>query len=111
MNRIEHFINKIPSQTNLTDGKLFRKLESYAQDLKEEELDQLDLLLAESPQSNFNSVLVVKLAKSKSAVKQLTKHTHLTVVFAIYKETERMSFPHETPLGEDCLNEKIRQLE
>lgn len=111
MSRIETFINNIPSEADLTDGKIFRKLETHAQNLKEDELDQLDGLLAESPLTNYNSVLTIKLAKSKFALARVTKNVHLTVVFAIYKETERMSFPHESSLGEDCINEKVRQLE
>ena len=111
MSRIETFINRIPSQTDLTDGKIFRQLEDEVRNLQEDELDQLDSEIAESPLATYNSVLAVKLAKSKYALKRLKKTVHLTVVFAIYKETERLSFPHESPLGEDCLNEKIRQLE
>lgn len=111
MNNIETFITSIPSQTDLTDGKIFRKLEDHALNLREKEADDLDRKLAESPLTTYNSVLTVKLAKSKSAINKLSKNVHLTLVFAIYKEIERMSFSHESPLGEDCLNEKVRQLE
>ncbi|NNK86831.1 MAG: glycosyltransferase, partial [Flavobacteriaceae bacterium] len=111
MSRIKTFINTLPAQTNLSDGTIFRQLEERAQQLKEDELDQLDWGLSKSPQANYNAVLTVKLAKSKFALRRLKKEVHLTVVFAVYKETERLSFPHESPLGEDCLNEKIRQLE
>lgn len=111
MRRIESFISRIPSQTDLTDGEIFRQLENQAHNLQEDELDQLDSELAESPLATYNAVLTVKLAKSKYALKKFKKKVHLTVVFAIYKEIERLSFPDESPLGEDCLNEKIRQLE
>jgi len=111
MNRIEKYISKCPSQTNLTDSELFRKIENYAKKLHEDELDQLDLQLAESPLSTYSAVLVVKLAKSKFALNRLNKKIHITFLFAIYKETDRLSFSYESPLGEDCLNEKIRQIE
>ncbi len=111
MNSIETFINDIPTFTDLTDGTIFRKLEDQALNLNEDEAYRLDTLLAESSLATYNLVLTVKLAKSKLAISKLTKKIHLTVVFAIYKEIERMSFLHESPLGEDCLNEKVRQLE
>lgn len=111
MSSLETFIKRIPAKNDLADGKIFRQLEDQALDLREDELDQLDLELAESPLASYNSVLTVKLAKSKYALNSIKKQVHLTVVFAVYKETERLSFPHESPLGEDCLNEKIRQLE
>ncbi len=111
MSSVEIFSNTIPSQTKLSDGKIFRQLEDRVQNLREDELEQLDSELAESALATYNSVLTVKLAKSKYALKRVKKEVHLTVVFAVYKETERLSFPHESPLGEDCLNEKIRQLE
>jgi len=111
MNSIEELINKYPSEANLKDGKLFRQIENHAQDLQEDELDDLDLLLAKSPLSTYSAVLVVKLAKSKLALKRLKKDVHITFLFAVYKETERLSLPTESPVGEDCLNEKIRQIE
>lgn len=111
MSRIENFINQCPSHTDLTDSNLFRQIETCAQNLQEEELDQLDQLLAASRLTTYNAVLAVKLAKSKIAMNELNKKVHITFLFAVYKETERLSFPYETPLGEDCLNEKIRQIE
>lgn len=111
MSRIKKFIAECPSQTNLTDNTLFRKIEDYSQNLREDELDELDLLLAESPLATYSAVLTVKLAKSKFAINRLNKNVHITFLFAIYKEIDRMSFSYETPLGEDCLNEKIRQIE
>jgi len=111
MKNLEPFLNNIPSRTDLTDAKIFRLLEDQALSLKEDEADRLDTMMAQSSLATYNSVLTVKLAKSKLAISKLTKNVQLTVVFAIYKEIERMSFSHESPLGEDCLNEKVRQLE
>ena len=111
MSSIENFINECPSHTNLTDSKLFRKIEACAENLHANELDQLVLQLSESKLTTYNAVLAVKLAKSKIAISQLNKNIHITFLFAIYKETETLSFAYETPLGEDCLNEKVRQIE
>ncbi|MBT8270563.1 MAG: hypothetical protein KJO25_00825 [Bacteroidia bacterium] len=111
MSEIEEFVKKCPVQTDLTDSDHFRTIEALSQNYKEEELDKLDLQLADSPLATYNAVLVIKLAKSKIALDRVNKNVHITFLFAIYKEIERMSFPHETPLGEDCINEKIRQIE
>lgn len=111
MSRIEEFISLFPSQTNLKDHALFRKIEFEAQNLNQTELENLDLMLAESPSTTFSAVLAVKLAKSKAVINRLDKAIHITFLFAIYKETDRLSFSYESPLGEDCLNEKIRQIE
>jgi glycosyltransferase involved in cell wall biosynthesis len=111
MSNIENFINKCPSHTNLTDSNLFRKIEACAENLQSNELDQLDQQLSASNLTTYNAVLAVKLAKSKNAINRLHKNVHITFLFAIYKETERLSFAYETTLGEDCLNEKVRQIE
>jgi glycosyltransferase involved in cell wall biosynthesis len=111
MSIIEEFINNCPLQTNLRDNELFRQIENYANSLHPDKLDQLDQLLAESLLSTYSAVLAIKLAKSKFFLKQLNKDVHVTFLFAIYKETDRLSFSYESALGEDCLNEKIRQIE
>ena len=108
---IEEFINSFPVQTDLKDSETFRKIESQAQKLQENELHPLDLQLAESPLSTYSAVLAVKLAKSRFGLRRIKKNIHITFLFAIDKEIERMSFSHESPLGEDCLNEKVRQIE
>ncbi|MBT8222027.1 MAG: hypothetical protein KJN96_02535 [Eudoraea sp.] len=111
MINIEEYINRFPAQTDLKDSETFRNIELQAQKLQENELHPLDLQLAESPLASYSAVLAVKLAKSRFALRQIKKNIHITFLFAIYKEIERMSFSHESPLGEDCVNEKIRQIQ
>jgi len=111
MSNVKNFIEQCPSHTNLTDSDLFRKIEESANNLQKDELGILDQQLAGSHLRTYNAVLAVKLAKSKIAISRLQKDIHITFLFAIYKEIERMSFANETPLGEDCLNEKVRQIE
>lgn len=111
MTTTEEFINQFPSQTDLKDSETFRNIEYHAQNLKENEVEELDRRLSQSPLATYSAVLAVKLAKSKFALKRLNKDIHITFLFAIYKEIDRMSFSHESAVGEDCLNEKIRQIE
>lgn len=110
MSEVERFITNCPTEITLTDSGFFRKIENYSQALDEEEVKRLDLLLADSSLANYSAVLTVKLAKSKLALSHITDNVHLTFLFAVYKETERLSLPEEHPLGEDCLNEKVRQI-
>ncbi len=110
MSEVERFISNCPTQVTLTDSGYFRKIENYSQALDQEEVKRLDLLLADSSLANYSAVLTVKLAKSKLALRHITKNVHLTFLFAVYKETERLSLAEEHPLGEDCLNEKVRQI-
>ena len=111
MRSIEQFISECPSHTDLRDNTLFKKIETCAEGLREEELNALDLQLFNSSKATYSSVLAIKLAKSKLALSHLNQDIHITILFAVYKETERLSKPEESPLGEDCLNEKVRQME
>ncbi len=55
--------------------------------------------------------LAVKLAKSKRYVDSLTEPVHISVVFSMYKEHERIQRSSEHPYGEDFLRRKIAQLQ
>ena len=54
--------------------------------------------------------LAAKLARSKGVVQRWQGPLHVSVVFAMYRETERMLTPDEHPLGEDFINAKVAQL-
>ncbi|RLD59645.1 MAG: hypothetical protein DRJ05_06090 [Bacteroidetes bacterium] len=76
------------------------------------EMEGLENQFAE--QKNDFSLMIhlgIKLAKSKLAVRQTTDKVHLSVIFAIYKEHNRIKTPEEHPHGEDFLMKKIAQLE
>ena len=55
--------------------------------------------------------LAVKLAKSKHVVLALPEPAHVSVVFAVYKEHERIRTRAEHPHGENFLVRKIAQLQ
>ena len=54
--------------------------------------------------------LAIKLAKSKRIVEGLAEPAHVSVVFSMYKEHERILSSDENPVGEDFLRRKISQL-
>ncbi len=76
------------------------------------DLQQLedDLLEREEEQKIFLQ-LAVKLACSKIMVSQITEPLHISVVFAVYKEHQRILKSSEHPHGEDFLIKKIQQME
>lgn len=53
---------------------------------------------------------MVKLALSRLRLAEETRPSHVSVVFAVYKEHIRLRRASEHPLGEDALREKLRQL-
>ena len=55
--------------------------------------------------------VAVKLADSKARLRSIPEPVHVSVVFAMYKETERMASPKSHPHGEDFINVKAGQLE
>ncbi len=54
--------------------------------------------------------LAAKLAKSKHILSEIDRNTHVSVVFAVYKENIRILTKEENPLGENFLMRKIGQL-
>jgi hypothetical protein len=71
------------------------------------ELEQ-DLIATEAP---VEEQLAVKLARSKASVNARNGPFHVSVVFAMYKETRRMLRPDQDPIGEDFVNVKVSQLQ
>jgi hypothetical protein len=55
--------------------------------------------------------VAVKLARAKARVQRLRGSRHLSVVFAVYKEHQRILPRSEHEIGEDFLRRKLRQLE
>ncbi len=77
-------------------------------------LDQLESLenqiIAKNDTSLIFILLAIKLAKSKLFVRNIQKPIKLTVVFAVYKEHNRIKNRADHPHGEDFLLKKIDQL-
>lgn len=54
--------------------------------------------------------LGAKLARSREVITELSQPIHVDVVFAAYKENNRILRPEEHPSGEDFLRRKVAQL-
>lgn len=54
--------------------------------------------------------VAAKLALSKTLVDNAAGPLHVSIVLAMYKETERILTPEQSPIGEDFVNVKVNQL-
>jgi hypothetical protein len=113
---IQKLIESCPEGLNLNvEGDLVRTLKVAEEVLAEiDDRAQLDILEAELAKKKDEVPLTVhlalKLARSRLAVKALPENYHVTVVFAVYKENNRVKTQAEHPHGEDFLRRKLAQL-
>ncbi len=68
-------------------------------------------LIGRDDMSLIFTLLVLKLAKSKLAITKIKEDVFISVVFAVYKEHNRIKPKSEHPHGEDFLRRKVLQLE
>ena len=106
-----------PAQLDLTTGDHLDQLHSAADRLLDwrrdaEFLDELEQqLFRGDAESSLGAHVSVKLARAKALVQRLRGPRHLSVVFAVYKEHQRILPRSEHEIGEDFLRCKLRQLE
>ena len=62
------------------------------------------------PNTNLEDKVAEKLALSKAALQRHRGPLHVSVVFAMFRESERILSSEESPIGEDFLNVKVSQL-
>jgi hypothetical protein len=109
--------SQAPEGLDLTNGQHLDLATRAADALLEaatsyEELEALERRLFEADQATSLLVhLAVKLARSKSLVGRLEEPARLSVIFAMYKEHNRILEPEAHPHGEDFLRRKVAQLE
>ncbi len=69
-----------------------------------------NMLVQHSDQVPLALHLGAKLARSRQVITELSQPLHVDVVFAAYKENNRILRPEEHPSGEDFLRRKVAQL-
>ena len=69
-----------------------------------------NMLVQHADQVPLALQLGAKLARSKQVITELSQPIHVDVVFAAYKENNRILRPEEHPSGEDFLRRKVAQL-
>lgn len=108
--------SQLPAHLDLTNPIHQQQIRRAADQLlfSDQDLQQLISLELEfgknREQYPFAAHLAIKLAHSKRALQELKKPLHISVVFAIYKEHNRILSHIEHEHGENFLREKIKQL-
>ena len=115
--KINQFIATYPKELDLTNEKHAEQIfESVSAIMKEgytlSEVDEIEnvLIQQKNPEHIF-ILLALKLAKSKVLASQINDPLKISVVFAVYKEHNRIRKSAEHPHGEDFLIKKVNQLE
>ncbi len=114
---IEEVIQNGIKSIDLTNEEHASLIIKTANNLLEEyhsfsELKKLENTLIDRQEEETTFLLLaLKLALSKSLVSQVKEPLHISVLFAVYKEHQRIRKSHEHPHGEDFLIKKIQQME
>ena len=104
----------VPDLTNDVHLKKIQDLANllYNKARNPQELSELEIKLLKTKKVfSLFSHSAVKIAKSKKYLSKINKKVHLSVVFAVYKEHNRILTREEHDHGEDFLMVKINQLE
>ena len=113
---LRNLIEDIPRELDLTDAAHLRQVRELAEEIADgaggvEALAELEGTWAgRKDEIPLMAHLAVKLARSRTLLRELEGPMHLSVVFAVYKEHTRVLTRAEHAHGEDFLREKIRQL-
>ena len=115
-NLVEELIEKGPKEMDLTDDHHAKSVIEGADQFLKWELSPGDILEIEKEllQSNEDSLifilLILKIVRSRLLVKKLKTPLKVSIVFAVYKEHNRIRSRSEHPHGENFLVKKVEQL-
>jgi hypothetical protein len=105
---------RAPESIRLSDGDHLAWVRTAAESIEETGAGRAELVAldaAAAPDVPVAARLALKLAASRAAVREFREPTHLSVLFAVYREHTRIRRPEEHPHGEDFLRRKLDQLE
>ena len=114
---IEKLLATCPKELDLTNDShaalIFDAVSALLeQGLTISELEQIEAgLISQNNPEHIFVLQALKLAKSKLLVAKVTEPLVISVVFAVYKEHNRIRKSSEHPHGEDFLLKKVKQLE
>ncbi len=113
---LENILLTAPKVIDLTDEVHARLVIEAADQLLDleieiEEVAQLeDRFLKNTEEEGIFILLVLKIIRSKILVRKIKEPLAVSVVFAVYKEHNRIKKKNEHPHGEDFLLKKVEQL-
>lgn len=113
---LQKLIDSCPKKVDLTKDsnseKITATVESIIEAYSIPEIEKIeDRLISQNDESLVFILLCLKIAKSKLLVSKITEPLLISVVFAVYKEHNRILNSNEHPHGEDFLLRKVKQLE
>ncbi|MBS9768161.1 MAG: hypothetical protein KGV44_11585 [Flavobacteriaceae bacterium] len=115
---IQQLIDTYPKELDLTNDKHAELVEKAVEQLLDitkniKELEEIeDKLITENKEDlPIFILLAIKIAKSKLLANNVKEPLFISVVFAVYKEHNRIKKSSEHPHGEDFLLKKVAQLE
>lgn len=114
---LESIIKNNPKEVDLTNEKhseyITEAVESIlSKGYRISEIEKFeDELIADSAHDNMFILLALKIAKSKILASEVSEPLFVSVVFAVYKEHNRIKKNSEHPHGEDFLLKKVSQME
>ena len=114
---IENLIASCPKELDLTNDTHAQLIYETVAALLDQgyslsELKEIESrLIAQNKADHIFILLALKLAKSRILAVQMDTPHKISVVFAVYKEHNRIRKSSEHPHGEDFLLKKVRQLE
>ncbi len=113
---IDNLLFHGPKQADLTDEEFSRQVYQAAEELLDTGINSTQIdsieegLLERYEESMLFMLLVLKIVRSKLIVKEIHQPLNITVVFAVYKEHNRIRKASEHPHGENFLVRKVEQL-
>ncbi len=114
---INRLISTLPKFVDLTNTAHLELINETVDELLTEfdnrkKLDEIEhKLISRNDKSLIFILQAIKIAKSKILINQITEPVRVSVVFAVYKENNRIRKNSEHPHGEDFLLRKVAQLE
>lgn len=114
---INKLITTLPKFVDLTNAAHLELINETVDTLLSEfdklkELDEIEnKLIAKNDKSLIFILQALKIAKSKILIRQIKEPVQVSIVFAVYKENNRIRKNSEHPHGEDFLLRKVAQLE
>lgn len=113
---IENLIASCPKELDLTNDTHAQLIYETVSSILDEgyllsELEEIETgLIAQNKPEHIFVLLALKLAKSRMLAAQVDEPLMISVVFAVYKEHNRIRKNSEHPHGEDFLIKKVDQL-
>ena len=114
---LERIIENSPKEVDLTNEKHSEFITEAVESILSKgysisEIENFeDELIADSNNDNIFILLALKIAKSKILASKISEPLFISVVFAVYKEHNRIKKNNEHPHGEDFLLKKVSQME